>query len=400
MSPSLPLEIWVLVFFQNTDPLHLYTMGRKVCSSWRTEIPKVIAKKYLEDPNMVQIHSDCETSCFRRFACLLGSELGFSHYKGKNRAVFKPLYEAGEVYHEDECTTRYIRARNSNSQSVESFRLPVAHDHRRYIEKVNENYVGLPPCQIRIKWDANDTELPGLEVDFDKAEISFLWEPMLERFYREFAVLNRRDHYIAAEAMRWLNKGDRSMAAILVRTWKDRGTRENHRMALRQERIKDWYRDMHNHEHSGCFDEYSEDESLRAFRGLEWPHRQTRHCAEDMDEVKVWESRCEAQDILRRMEIIIQNQQILHGNEDSFVLTNYWDHLSAQVFSANTPAKDQRLEQQILSLHNEHLQASWPSMIEDPTDDGHAVVGCVESPSAKAERKRRYVSNWLGRSRM
>jgi hypothetical protein len=47
--PSLPLEVWILIFFQNTDPSHLYTMGRQVCSAWRIEIPKVIAD-YGTDP--------------------------------------------------------------------------------------------------------------------------------------------------------------------------------------------------------------------------------------------------------------------------------------------------------------------------------------------------------------
>jgi len=97
--PSLPLESWILIFFQNTNPTHLYTVGRKVCSTWRTEIPKVIAKKYLEDPDMVQIRSNCQEAWHTRFTCLLGSELGFSHYQGTSRAVFKPIFIRGAIGH-------------------------------------------------------------------------------------------------------------------------------------------------------------------------------------------------------------------------------------------------------------------------------------------------------------
>jgi hypothetical protein len=153
--PSLPLEVWILIFFQNTDPSHLYTIGRQVCSAWRTEIPKVIAKKYLEDPTMVQIHSHCETSRLKRFACLLGPELGFSHYQGSanDRAVFKPIYKALEApdHHEPECNTMYGRARRRGSQSVDDLRLPIAHDHGNRIQHVGGKHVDLPPCQIRIK---------------------------------------------------------------------------------------------------------------------------------------------------------------------------------------------------------------------------------------------------------
>ena len=54
----LPPELWQRVFSQHTDPSQLWTAGRQVCSAWRSEIPKVFAKKYLENPDMVQIYFD------------------------------------------------------------------------------------------------------------------------------------------------------------------------------------------------------------------------------------------------------------------------------------------------------------------------------------------------------
>jgi hypothetical protein len=53
--------------------------------------PKFIAKKYLEDPKMTQIHSDSKTTEVEDLTCLMGSKLIFSHYdpSDKARAVFK-----------------------------------------------------------------------------------------------------------------------------------------------------------------------------------------------------------------------------------------------------------------------------------------------------------------------
>ena len=102
-TPSLPLEIWHLIFLQNTHPKHLWTIGRQVCSTWRSKIPKVIAKKYLEDPNMTQIHSDSETTTeVENLTCLMGSKLIFSHYDSsdKTRAVFKQCSKEPKGGHE------------------------------------------------------------------------------------------------------------------------------------------------------------------------------------------------------------------------------------------------------------------------------------------------------------
>lgn len=169
--PSLPLDVWILIFLQNIDPSHLYTTGRQVCSHWRSEIPKVIARKYLEDPAMVQIRSDCAMSCSQGFACPLGSELSFCHYRGKEKAVFKPVRKTERS--QGECSAQLSRARNSKSRNLDDFRLAVAHNHFRDTEGVDGRSVDCPPYFIRIKWGANDIELPGLEVDFDKVKISF-----------------------------------------------------------------------------------------------------------------------------------------------------------------------------------------------------------------------------------
>jgi hypothetical protein len=80
--PYLPPEIWQRILSQHTNPSELWTVGRQVCSLWRFEIPKVFAKKYLEDPEMVVVRFDNDSSH--------GVDMSFNRYEGKtdDRCVF------------------------------------------------------------------------------------------------------------------------------------------------------------------------------------------------------------------------------------------------------------------------------------------------------------------------
>jgi len=109
--PSLPLELWLLIFSQYTDPQQLWITGRQVCSTWRSEIPKVIAKKYLENPQMTQIHAHCLSARRKHLACLMGRVLRFSHYEGKTRAVFKPAPREWDRPHDQECRDQITSAK-------------------------------------------------------------------------------------------------------------------------------------------------------------------------------------------------------------------------------------------------------------------------------------------------
>jgi hypothetical protein len=42
-----------------------------------------------------------------------------------------------------------------------------------------------PPQVISLGGMVNDTDLPGLDADFDRLEISFLWKPMLTMLFAE-----------------------------------------------------------------------------------------------------------------------------------------------------------------------------------------------------------------------
>ena len=58
VCPYLPPELWQRILSQHTDPKQLWTIGRQVNSTWRSEIPQLLAKKYLEDPATVSLHFD------------------------------------------------------------------------------------------------------------------------------------------------------------------------------------------------------------------------------------------------------------------------------------------------------------------------------------------------------
>jgi hypothetical protein len=80
---SISPELWQRVFFQHSHPNSLWTTGRQVCSMWRSEIPKVFARKYLENPDMVQIYFDCGTSRVEGVDCQVRVEMVFDRYEAE-----------------------------------------------------------------------------------------------------------------------------------------------------------------------------------------------------------------------------------------------------------------------------------------------------------------------------
>ena len=251
--PSLPPELWSLIFSHHTDPKHLWATGRRVCSTWRSEIPKVIAKKYLANPRMTQIHTSCSLAKDKNFACLLAPRLTFSRWDGETRAVFKP-YPWITVHHRQDCRGQFISARNEGSRSIRSFQF--GHTTRPLIgetclEDAGGRRCDIPPYQIRIKWDKTDTELPALEVHFEKSEISFEWRRMLGLFYREIAILEKRDGEIAKESTQWLIQEKPGFSDVLQRALNDRRARWNHQKKVRRSRIERQYREVHGNNRCG-----------------------------------------------------------------------------------------------------------------------------------------------------
>ena len=164
----------------------------------RSEIPKIVAKKHLKDPTMTQIHSDSETTEAEDLTCLMGSKLIFSHYdpSDKARAVFKQCPEEWRSGHEHFCKVTREKAGEKKSRSLDDFHISAGLSDEGKCSfcfgSSGSRRCDLPPYSIRIKCEANDTELPGLEVDFARREISFEWQGVLKEYFREAAILDRR----------------------------------------------------------------------------------------------------------------------------------------------------------------------------------------------------------------
>jgi hypothetical protein len=82
-SADLPPELWQRIFLQHTDPNELWTLGRQVCSAWCSGISNVFAKKYLENPDMVQIYFDLGKAEIEGTKCFMDAEMVFDRYRGK-----------------------------------------------------------------------------------------------------------------------------------------------------------------------------------------------------------------------------------------------------------------------------------------------------------------------------
>jgi hypothetical protein len=88
----LPPEIWEQIFHQHTQPNYFWHIGRQVSLTWRSGITAVFAKKYLENPDMLQIYYDCGRTGISGCLCDLRVEMVFDRYEGddkvKQRCVF------------------------------------------------------------------------------------------------------------------------------------------------------------------------------------------------------------------------------------------------------------------------------------------------------------------------
>jgi hypothetical protein len=238
---SLPLELWILVFKENVDPQHLWNVGRQVCSSWRAEIPKVVAKKYLEDRRMTEVASSCPLKTSSSISCLMGRRLAFDRYKGKNRMVFADTGIRDKYDHDDQCNAHFALMKEARSQNINDL-------HNRHpttclecTDKTGGKRCDLPSYFIRIKKNCLTTELCGLEIDFAKGEISFEWEAMLTAYYREAAVLERRVEQVAREAIQWFGEEKRSLASVLRRASEDRRALWGYSEEVRTNRMKSWH---------------------------------------------------------------------------------------------------------------------------------------------------------------
>jgi hypothetical protein len=203
ICPYFPPELWQRILFQHTHPKQLWVVGRQVCSTWRSEIPKLFAKKYLENPNLVQIWLD--------FGEGEESNLIFDRYEGgrNERVVFKerPAIQSSYAGRPD---TPQMQARQLQRERVKTATWSAGFLVSAFALQTK------PPWQVRIKTKANDTELPGLRSDAEKRELSFGWEGIFAAFYSEAAMSEKPDDGIVVEASRWLGALDLCIGSTLT----------------------------------------------------------------------------------------------------------------------------------------------------------------------------------------
>jgi hypothetical protein len=285
-----------------------------VCSVWRSEIPKVFAKKYLQNPDMMQIYIDCGTSRVDGVNCQMGAEMVFDRYEGEtNRRC---------VFRENPLTTG--RTTNCND---EAFKQQYERVKSRAWRTGLEWYIGgdpgareeggrfdLPPHQIRIKSKANDTELPKLEFDGSRRELSFEWEGMFDAFYSEAVRQEKRNHAITAAATD-LPDGC-SIVGALALSKRNKAARRSNVKEIRRERIKKWHLENHNFVFPDrLFEEEDEAKALAAIEEFEM-HGDFMRCAEDTESRQNAESHAGLQATMSMLDFFRKNMGVREDDEE------------------------------------------------------------------------------------
>lgn len=183
MTILLPPELWrqVFEFAAYEDPAHFWLLGRQVNKTWNLEILNTYRDMFLRDPNRCLVSFNVYSEyCF---------EMGFNRFDehDKSRVIFSgtqkpwsyPESWGQERVDEHETQINYL------------WRLNVV----RYLQEFEKQKgrQDLTPHILSVFGSSNDTALVGLQADYDKGEISFLWEPTLHTFFLENAEINRRN---------------------------------------------------------------------------------------------------------------------------------------------------------------------------------------------------------------
>ena len=156
---NLPPELWSQVLWHHSEPDQLWTTGRRVCSFWRAEIPKIFATKYLQDPKVIRI----------KFPCVRDPECGPSGGCRSIEMVFDRFEESDRqrcIFAKDLCPA----ARATPYLVYADAKIADFHFHS-------------PPYNVHISAIADETQLPGLHIDYENREISFRWEELFNLLF-------------------------------------------------------------------------------------------------------------------------------------------------------------------------------------------------------------------------
>jgi len=223
---NLPPELWdsILTFAAENDFIGTWTHGRQVCHAWNSAITQIYRDIYLRDHKRFTVYFDPEEDfepepgygkvsfavemIFDRFDTLRPWRCVFSENLNTTGQAREWTKEAYEDMYEATKTARwrsrvllyqgpYEEAREEGgmfyapAHVIRLIGLRCPGGEKGHIHNVDEQ------CAI-----VNDTELSGLEVDFDRREISFDWIAMFDAFFAEAAELRRRNDAPTAESER------------------------------------------------------------------------------------------------------------------------------------------------------------------------------------------------------
>ena len=167
--------------------------GRHVCQLWRANIAQTYLDVFLRHPKRTVISFDCDWAWVKDMKCMFTVEMFFDRLDQDNRArvVFKEGEEtAGFMRNPDE---EYRAAYAQTKYGIWRNKIDMYTGVESNGTKQEGGNPDMAPYVVSIYGASLDSELPGLEYDVSKREISFEWESMLNAFCIEYAELERRD---------------------------------------------------------------------------------------------------------------------------------------------------------------------------------------------------------------
>jgi len=232
LCPSLPPEIWCIIFRYHRDLPHLWLTCRRVSSTLRACVEFAFADYFLHDVNIA----------FQLEKYNLGG-------KSKRPEVPVTFERLGKQKEKDIAWFRDTRPEStvcegSGKRAQEQFRKTM----QRWRENVGLWRPEMPNYTITIRGIVNDTALPGLEIDVEAREIRLEWRKMLHLFYREHErqhTLKTAWHAKTAKQIRANNarlaKGEQLMPSDYPQPWAS--AEAQIRKEVRRARLKESYSD-------------------------------------------------------------------------------------------------------------------------------------------------------------
>ncbi|KAK0661396.1 hypothetical protein DIS24_g2656 [Lasiodiplodia hormozganensis] len=269
--PPLPIEVWVRIIscISNSNVIpHVWLSCRRVSRAVRAATEEAFLHRHLKPRTHIR---------FRDLGMVRDSG-GWKHYLGltlefdrlsedRTRAIFSnknAIEDDDGDGEEEEEIERALTARWRSAMML-------------YQGNGDGCRNDLPPYTIAVRQIVNDTELPGLEIDYEKREMSFDWRAMFDKLFGEEAYAMKLNSQLRGDA-------EQSKATEVQKSIKAGATElfhgisqmmrivaERERLAYRDARrlrIRRWYKKHENYELSqDYFDhDYQERQKLKDLR--------------------------------------------------------------------------------------------------------------------------------------